>query len=117
MIDLNIALLIALFALITGAGGSWLIMRDEHRKQALENRVAELEAERQKRNQLVIDAKGRQRSHHSWNTVAALEDSTSLLIDAEMDVEAMKARIQTTLAILETIRQGPGAYDRNKPEK
>ncbi len=88
-------------ALVAGAGIGWTAASFHHRLKALE-------AEKRRRDQTAVDSRGRMRVHHSYNTLAALEDSTSLLIDAAQDLEAMRARVETTMAILQVLRESPG---------
>lgn len=76
----------------------------------LERRLSTLEQAEEQRQKVLADARGRERAHHAYNTLAAIEDATALLIDAELDLDAMRARQETALGILRVLRKGPNAY-------
>jgi hypothetical protein len=111
MTSIITACIVACIALAAGASGAYIYVSSEHRQRELERRVADLEAERAERNAILADAQGRRRAHHAYSTLAAIEDATSLLLDAGMDNAAERARIETALGILTTLREGPGAYN------
>jgi hypothetical protein len=96
-------MLVSLTALgLLGAGITSLI------KALLDNerRLTALEAKEQEREKYMTDARGRQRKHHAYNTIEAIEDAMALLISAEMDADALRARQETALGILQTLRNG-----------
>lgn len=80
----------------------------------LDRRLSALEQTEEERKRVLLDARGRERSHHAYNTLAAIEDATALLIDAELDLEAIRARQETALGILRILRKGPNSYNKNK---
>jgi len=73
---------------------TWLAMRAREERADLERRVSELE----------------KRNRHSHRTIAGLEDATAVLIDAEIEVEALMARLRTAHRIIGQTREGPEAY-------
>jgi hypothetical protein len=102
--------LLVLAGLIVGGAGVWFFSRFFD----ILRRLKALEEEKRQREQIATDARGRMRTHHSYNTQAALMDAISLKIDSIRALEEIRARDETELAILKVIMEGPYAYD---PEK
>ncbi len=103
----GIVILISCGAFTAGALSIGMILTFCYR---LERRLSALEQAEEQRQKVLTDARGRERAHHAFNTLAAIEDATALLIDAELDLEAMRARQETALGILRVLRKGPNAY-------
>jgi biopolymer transport protein ExbB/TolQ len=68
------------------------------------------QAEKDAREKILLEANNRGKKHHTYNTIAALEDATSVLLDVSLDQEASRARLETALGILQMIRKGPYDY-------
>jgi hypothetical protein len=105
--SIEATIVIALLTFLIGALSIYAIMSGYQR---LEKRLSALEQAEEQRRAIVCDARGRERSHHAYNTLKAIEDATALLIDAELDLEAMRARQETALGILRVLRKGPNEY-------
>lgn len=55
-----------------------------------------------------------ERRRHSHRTIAGLEDATAVLIDAEIEAEALAARLRTAHRIIGKTREGPEAYSNSE---
>jgi len=84
---------------------TWLAMRLRMDYRELARRVDNLE---KKETQHVASLQSARRHTHS--TIAGIEDATALLIDLEIEAEAMKARLDTVRRILGKTREGPESY-------
>jgi hypothetical protein len=104
-----------LLAIIAFAAGSISVFSLWHYFYQIERRLTVLEEAEKKRQQILVDARGRERAHHAYNTLAAIEDATALLIDAELDLDAIRARQETALSILKVLRKGPNQYKKSQP--
>lgn len=90
-------LAVGLVGIGLGALLMWLGMLARQERADLVRRVSELEAEAERRR-------------HTHRTIAGLEDATAVLIDAEIEVDALMARLRTVHRILGRTREGPEAY-------
>lgn len=80
---------------------TWLAMMDKRERAELRRRVEDLETQAEKRR-------------HTHRTIAGLEDATAVIIDAEIEVDALMARLQTVHRILGKTREGPESYENNE---
>lgn len=98
-------LLIGFVGMGIGALISWLAMQARQERQAQSRRTDELEKS--------MAELGKQIKHlrFTHRTVAGLEDALAVLIGAEIDADAMKARIKTAQRILGKTREGPESYE------
>lgn len=108
MTILTAAIVFGLVCILVGAWMGWVISRACQIANSLEIRVKTLE-----------DAGARRLTH---SQAAGLEDAMAVLIDANRHVEqlrveadAMDRRLEKELKILQTLREGPHAYDVNTP--
>lgn len=77
----------------------------EMRLQALEKQAAELKARQEQPKQKA----------HSYSTLAGIEDATAVVIDLVEESRALEARLETLRGILGLVRQGPHAYNADRP--
>jgi hypothetical protein len=103
------------FAIIAGIVGTLLVYRFFDRLfgrlSDLEREIRGLHQKEEQRKQALLDAAKRGREHHSYNTLAALEDAMALLIEEKIDDKIRQDRLETALAILQMVRKNPKAYD------
>ena len=52
---------------------------------------------------------------HTHRTAAGIEDALAVLIDVEMDLEALMLRTARAAEILRLVRAGPHEYDPERP--
>lgn len=100
--------------ILAGIAGAILVFRLIQRFIQLESKIKELQEQDARRRQMLDEALKRSRPHHSYNTLAALEDAMSLLIQEQMDDELRRARLETALGILQQVRKGPHNYTSQK---
>ena len=105
--------------LMVGAAGLWLMIRhmvrSERRMTLIEAKLAELESREAARAAAMAEADKRGKRHHSYNTVAGIQDATAILLDVLFGNEAEKARLQTAIGTLNALSKGPYAYPVDKP--
>lgn len=111
MLKLSTVYLIAIFSLSIGICLGLLVgyLRDYHRK--LVDRIQALETEVNKTQKA-----------HTHSTVAAIEDAIAVDLDlaahfaaVSIEMEAAQSRLNWQIGILQTIRQGPHAYNPDTP--
>lgn len=102
------AILIGGICILVGVWMGWMISKVCQAVNSLEGRVKALE-----------DAGARRLTH---SQAAGLEDAMAVLIDVNRHVEqlrteadAMDRRLEKELNILQTLREGPHAYDADAP--
>jgi uncharacterized coiled-coil protein SlyX len=90
-----------------GLGGllTWLAMRSRQDRRDMDRRCSNLE---------LRVAELERRKRHTHRTIAGLEDATAVLIDAELEVDALMGRLRTVHRILGKTREGPEAYENNE---
>ena len=102
------ATIIGFVCVLVGVYIGWQVSKVCQAVNSLESRVKALE-----------DAGARRLTH---SQAAGLEDAMAVLMDVNRHVEqlrteadAMDRRLEKELAILQTLREGPHAYDADKP--
>lgn len=87
------------------AGLSSEVGKMRRQSKELKAMVADLEGK--------IGEMGEQLKHvrFTHRTVAGLEDATAVLIDAELEVDALMGRLRTVHRILGKTREGPESYE------
>ena len=87
--------------------------------------IATLQEEIKKRDALIADLRGessKRNRAHTYPTAAGLEDAISIVLDVqrdttelEMQVEAARQRSDQLIGVLQKLREGPHAYDPERP--
>lgn len=83
---------------------------NNRRIAALEQRAALEEAKR-----AAVENVSGLRKHYTYNTVAALTDALTVILDAQTDLDAAKSRNDTALRILASLRTDPSQSDPDRP--
>jgi len=52
---------------------------------------------------------------HTHRTAAGIEDATAVLLDAQTELEILALRVNRALGILRELREGPHAYEPDRP--
>jgi hypothetical protein len=73
---------------------------------------ARIQAEKEAKEKFLEEAKGRERPHHSYDTLATLENAMAVVWDIELNNQATSDRLNTLLAMLQQARVQP---NKSKP--
>lgn len=103
----NFSFALGIVGLLTGALVMWLALSVGRAIGDLRRRVADLEE----------GARTSAARRHTHRTIAGLEDAMALIIDMEIEADALMARLRTARQILGRTRQGPEAYKNKEWEK
>jgi heme exporter protein D len=109
--------IIAIAAALIGAGGTLFVSTFLQRLAHLEQELHQVQAEAEKRQAVLEEAARRGSKHAAYNVMAGLEDAMSLLVREIMEDDARRARLQTALGVLQTLRKDPKRYDPEKPNE